>query len=248
MALAATRVGTGPDWGVDAPERIRGFALAAAAGLALGFGLLAYAPGLIGTVAGCVALLAALAPLTLGAMMSLYALVGKRRFRDWMLARHDWRGDETVLDVGAGRGLMAVGTAKNLPRGRVIAVDVWRSGDLSGNGPEALAANARIEGVAYRIDVRTCDARALDLPDASVDVVLSVLCIHNIEPEADRATALAEIVRVLKPGGRALVADYVGASGYAETFAHLGLEVAGPVNAMPVALSLMWLVEARKPA
>ena len=104
---------------------------------------------------------------------------------------------------------MTVGAAKRVPRGRVIAIDVWRAEDLSGNGPAALSANGRAEGVSGQIEVRTVDARALDLPDASVDVVLSLLCLHNIEPATERARALREIARVLKPGGRALIADSI---------------------------------------
>lgn len=76
--------------------------------------LLTFVPGWLGKALGLLALAAALPPVILGSMMGLYAIIGKRRFRDWMLARHEWRGDETVLDVGAGRGLMAVGAAKRL--------------------------------------------------------------------------------------------------------------------------------------
>ena len=135
-----------------------------------------------------------------------------------MLGQIEWRGDETVLDIGAGRGLMAIGAAKRLSTGRVIAVDVWRATDLSGNGPDALLANAEIEGVRDRIEVVTANARKLDLPHGSVDVVFSVLCLHNIEPIADRASACREIARVLRAGGRGLIGDYVGTASYAVWF------------------------------
>ena len=110
--------------------------------------------------------------------MIAYALTGKRRTRDWILSRHRWRGDELVLDIGAGRGFLSVAAAKLVPRGRVIAIDIWRAEDLSGNKPASLTANAQAEAVADRIEVRTVDACAIDLADESIDVVISLLCIH----------------------------------------------------------------------
>ena len=216
------------------------------AGVVIGIALVVLSPWAFLTVAGCVLIVAALIPLALGGMMIAYAVAGKRRFRDWMLARHPWRGDEHVLDVGAGRGLMTIGAAQLVPSGRVIAIDIWRDEDLGGNRFDALRANLDATGVATRVSVETMDARAIRLPDASIDVVLSVLCLHNIEPAHERRRALAEIARVLRPGGVAYIADYTATGSYAEAFNALGLKVVGPVNAVPIALSLMFLVEARK--
>jgi arsenite methyltransferase len=127
-----------------------------------------------------------------------------------------------------------------------VAVDVWRDGDLSGNGPEALRANAVAEGVEGRVQIVTGDAAALDLADGSVDVVVSVLCLHNIEPEAARLAALGEIVRVLRPGGRAIVADYIKTGEYARVFRAAGMVVRGPLRMEAVALSLSAVVVADK--
>ena len=236
------------DYGVDAPAVVRMLTGFGVGGVVAGMAVAAFAPWTALSIAGWVLLAAALAPLTLGMMMIAYAIAGKRRFRDWMLARHAWRGDEHVLDIGAGRGLMAIGAARRVHTGRVTAIDVWRAEDLGGNGADALRANLDAAGVAGRVAIETTDARAIALPDGSVDVVLSVLCLHNIEPAAAREEALSEIARVLRPGGVAYVADYILTRSYAEGFRRLGLVVTGPVNAVPVALSLMFLVEARKPA
>ena len=67
--------------------------------------------------------------------------------------------------------------------------------------------NARLEGVAGRVEVRDGDARRLPFTDASFDVILSCLALHNIRSRAGRQQAVLEIARVLKPGGLVLLVD-----------------------------------------
>ena len=67
--------------------------------------------------------------------------------------------------------------------------------------------NARLEGVAERVEVHTGDMRKMPFPDGSYDTVLSMMAIHNIYSAPGRAAAIAEICRVLKPGGTVLIAD-----------------------------------------
>lgn len=169
---------------------------------------------LVRAVGGVVALLGA-AALVPGFLGLRYVVVGKQRHRDRMLDLVAWTGDETVLDVGTGAGLLAIGAAKRVPTGRVIATDIWSAKDLSGNGIERTRHNAEIEGVADRVDVRTEDARRHGLDDEAVDVVLSALCFHNIPEEAGRREALNEVVRVLRPGGRVVIADLADVEHYA---------------------------------
>jgi SAM-dependent methyltransferase len=224
-------------------------------GLSLGGGVVvligwlvaALAPGAWSAVGIGIALLGAL-PLFFGLLMVVYALAGKVRTREHILGLADLRGDETVLDVGTGAGLLLVGAAKRVPRGKVIGIDLWASKDLSDNSAAATIRNSVVEGVSDRVTVLTGDARELAFPDAAFDRVLSLLCLHNIEPKTDQARACREIARVLKPGGRAVIGDYVPTHGYAKAFADAGLTVVQSRAAFGVALSLMWIVIVEKSA
>ena len=131
---------------------------------------------------------------------------GKFRAWDGVLDNLRLRGDETLLDLGCGRGAVLLAAAKRLPRGRAIGVDLWRA-DQTENSQQATLSNAALENVAERVEVHTADMTALPLGDDSVDVIVSSLAIHNIPTHADRRKALDEAVRVLRPGGRLAIAD-----------------------------------------
>lgn len=148
----------------------------------------------------------ALVPAVPAALGLRYVLVGKLRLRDLLLDQVDWRGDEDVVDLGTGTGLLAIGAAKRTG-GAVHAVDLFVSKDLSSNGPERLARNSLLEGVPGRVHVRRVDVRATGLPDGAADVVVSSLCLHNLPERHDRAAALHEAVRLLRPGGTVVLSD-----------------------------------------
>jgi arsenite methyltransferase len=149
---------------------------------------------------------------------------GKVREREAYLDLLAWRGDERVLDVGCGRGLFLIGAARRLTTGRAVGVDIWRTEDLSGNTPAATLGNAAIEGVADRVEVQTADARKLPFEDASFDVVLSSAALHNLASAGDRQAAVREIARVLKVGGRVLIADVRNLRAYARTLREAGFD------------------------
>jgi arsenite methyltransferase len=65
--------------------------------------------------------------------------------------------------------------------------------------------------------------RQLPFGDATFDVVSSSLAIHNVPDAEGRGKAVREIARVLKPGGRALVADFKFTGDYAKTLEAAGL-------------------------
>jgi SAM-dependent methyltransferase len=139
------------------------------------------------------------------------------KFRVWaeILTDLRLRGDENALDLGCGRGAVLLMTAQLLPQGKATGVDIWQTSDQSGNDQAATEANARAEGVADRVELRTADMRALPFEDASFDLVVSSLAIHNIHATGGRVQAIAEAARVLKPGGRLRIADFRATSDYA---------------------------------
>ncbi|WP_406470467.1 class I SAM-dependent methyltransferase [Streptomyces sp. NBC_01615] len=147
-------------------------------------------------------------------------LHGKLRIWRRELDQVDLKGNEQLLDLGCGRGAVLIEAARRLPTGHAVGVDLWSGRDQSGNRPEVTLANAAAAGVADRVEVHTADMTALPFADGSFDVVTSALAIHNIPSAEGRYRAVDEAMRVLRPGGQLLVADFWNmASKYA---AHIG--------------------------
>lgn len=202
------------DYGLDAPGVVRNLLLVTVIGFVVWITTaLGWWSGRV-TVGPLIFPLARMAPWpALGCgLMAVWMIydskIGKVRERENLLDHVTWRGDEQVLDVGCGRGLMLIGAAKRLKSGgKAFGIDLWQAEDLSGNKPEATMENAKIEGVADRVEVRTADMREIPFPDATFDVIVSCAAIHNLYKAEDRAKALGEIARVLKPGGRAVIDD-----------------------------------------
>jgi arsenite methyltransferase len=156
-----------------------------------------------------VAVLAGLVALWLLFAAGTYAYTTRAgKFRVWseLLTGLRLRGDEQVLDLGCGRGAVLLAAARLLPQGRATGIDLWQA-DQTGNSADATRRNARMEGLADRVDVRSGDMRSLPFADDSFDVVVSSLAIHNIHGADGRRPAIDEAVRVLRPGGRLLIAD-----------------------------------------
>ncbi len=104
------------------------------------------------------------------------------------------RGDEWVLDYGSGSGAAARHLAKRLEAGggRLACVDVserWQA---------AIRKDLRSHS---NVEYRRGDVRTMGLPEASFDVVLVHWMLHDVPPW-DRPSILAELARVLRPGGR----------------------------------------------
>jgi ubiquinone/menaquinone biosynthesis C-methylase UbiE len=147
------------------------------------------------------------------------------KFLVWaeLLDKLNLRGDERILDLGCGRGAVLLMAAQHLTTGRAVGVDLWRSADQSGNSAEATRRNAIAEGVADRVELHTGDMTALPFAVNSFDVVVSSLAIHNISGRDGREKAIAEAVRVLRPGGRLLIADIRGTGQHKAQLAKIGM-------------------------
>lgn len=177
-----------------------------------------------GDLAGAAMMGASAALLGLCAASFIYTTrVGKFIVWNELIQSLGLKGDERVLDVGCGRGAVLLLAARRLTTGTATGIDLWQAKDQSGNALEATRRNAIAEGVGERVALHTGDMRALPFDDASFDVVVSSLAIHNVPDAAGRAAAVREIARVLKPGGRALLADFKYANDYAETLRAAGL-------------------------
>jgi SAM-dependent methyltransferase len=159
-----------------------------------------------------------------GAGLYVYATRrGKHQVWAKILDSTAWRGNETVLDLGCGRGAVLIAAARRLPQGRAVGVDIWKTRDQSGNSMEVTRRNAEIEGVGNRVQLETADIRDLAFDGASFDTVVSSLVLHNIHSTDDRRRALAEAVRVLRPGGRLFIADIMHLGEYRRELEQLGL-------------------------
>lgn len=106
---------------------------------------------------------------------------------------------ETVLDVGCGAGIDTILAARAVgPTGRAIGLDLLEEMCERARG------HAQEAGVAEWTEFVRGEMEDIPLPDSSVDVVISNGVI-NLSPRKSRV--LAEIRRVLRPGGRLSVAD-----------------------------------------
>lgn len=136
----------------------------------------------------------------------------------------DLTGAEHVLDLGCGRGAVLLTVARRLTTGQAIGLDLWRAKDQSGNTMAATRRNADAEGLTDRIDLVTGDMRVLPFDDATFDLVVSSLALHNIPDTDDRSNAVSEAMRVLRPGGRMLLADALHTDAYAATLRRSGAQ------------------------
>ncbi len=138
----------------------------------------------------------------------LYAKFGKFKQRERILNAYTWRGDEKVLDIGCGLGLLLIGAAKKLTTGKAFGIDIWSVLDLSHNSFENAMQNAEIEKVKNKIEISSQNILKTNFADNTFNVIVSNLCLHNIYSKFGRETACKEIVRILKTGGTVILSDY----------------------------------------
>jgi len=239
-----------PDYGLDAPAVVRNLlAVAAAFFLLWGTAVAGFWSGVfhfelfhavrIYFPLGSVGWVPGIGFLSMGCWMIWSSKIGKVQSRERLLRQIAWRGNEQILDIGCGRGLMLIGAAKYLTTGKAVGIDKWQAEDLSGNRPEATLENAKREGVAERVDVKTADMRDIPFADETFDVVVSKAAIHNIYSADDRAKAISEIARVLKPQGIALISDIRHLREYVEVFERHGCRLVRQLDSPILSMLLM---------
>ena len=110
---------------------------------------------------------------------------------------------EAALDLGCGEGRYTLPLASRVgPQGTVYAVDLWEEGlaRLGEKAGQAGLSNLRI----IHADV----SRSLPLPDACLDVALMATVLHDLAEAGQAQGALAEMARLIKPGGRLAVLEF----------------------------------------
>lgn len=135
-------------------------------------------------------------------LTNILTLGQAKRLRSMTIDNALLKPGESVLDVGCGTGGVTIPAKQRVgASGKAAGIDP---------SPEMIAvAQSKAQRKGLEIDFRLGVIEALPYPDASFDVVTSSLMMHHL-PEDLQVKGLAEIYRVLKPGGRVLIADLLG--------------------------------------
>lgn len=131
---------------------------------------------------------------------------GFKALRDRILELARLSSSDRLLDIGAGTGLLAVAAAPY-----VASVSALDSSPAMGSHLERKVHRLGIDNAQILLG----SAARLPLADSSFDVVLSNYCFHHLT-DAEKVLALAEIKRVLRPGGQLVFGDMMFRIGIAD--------------------------------
>jgi arsenite methyltransferase len=160
-----------------------------------------------------------------GLLMIAYAKFGKFKHRDRILNLQNWNGNEQVLDVGTGLGLLMIGAAKKLTTGKSYGIDIFNTYDLSDNSIEQTKINAALENVTQKVEILKENILKTNFGSNYFDVIVSNLCLHNLYKKEERKLACTEIHRILKQNGKVIISDFQKTGEYRATFQELGMTV-----------------------
>jgi SAM-dependent methyltransferase len=118
----------------------------------------------------------------------------------WVLRGEDLAGE--VLEIGSGAGANAAVIAETQPQTRVTATDL--------DPTMVTAARARLARYGSRTTVAEADSTRLPFDDNHFDAAVSLLMLHHV---IDWEAAIAELARVVRPGGRVVGYDLIATPG-----------------------------------
>lgn len=131
-------------------------------------------------------------------MVAVIEFLGRRRqVYDGLVTLSGAKPGDRVLDIGCGTGYFTRRAARAVSPG----------GHATGIDPSQPVIDYATGHAPPNCTFQVAGAQALPHPDASFDVVVSSLAMHHV-PADDRPTALTEMRRVLRPGGRLLIAEF----------------------------------------
>jgi ubiquinone/menaquinone biosynthesis C-methylase UbiE len=127
------------------------------------------------------------------------ATTRERTFKEKLLEQAQLDGGVDVLDLGSGTGTLAIWAKQRNPQARIRGLD----------GDPAISEQARRKAARAGVEITFDEGLSYELPyeDASFDRVLSSLFFHHLVLR-DKERTIAEIARVLRPGGELHVADW----------------------------------------
>ncbi|KAH7438488.1 hypothetical protein KP509_04G017000 [Ceratopteris richardii] len=187
------------------------------------------------------------------------SLILRWRIAEQMLDMLDWSYVHEVLDVGCGSGILlnAVGLRLKKERaggGCAVGVDLWLEG-----GKKSMSftlQNASLEIVDEYVTCKTGEPRNLPFEDDHFDAVVSAMCLHKLSSESgprsaeaceERLKGLQEIVRVLKPGGKAVIWDLCHVNEYAVKLKDLHMSDVKVSSCIPAYMMQSHIVSFKKP-
>jgi demethylmenaquinone methyltransferase/2-methoxy-6-polyprenyl-1,4-benzoquinol methylase/phosphoethanolamine N-methyltransferase len=150
-------------------------------------------------------------------VVNIMTLGQARRLRALTVDQALLKPGETILDVGCGTGSVTIPAKQRVGQnGRAAGIDP---------APEMITVARQKAGRAGQdIDFRVGVVESLPFPNDSFDAVTSSLMMHHL-PHDLQVRGLAEIYRVLKPGGRLLIVDMMkpGGSFFQQLFVALSM-------------------------
>lgn len=114
---------------------------------------------------------------------------------------------DRVLDVGSGAGRTIIALSRVLKNQSVTAFDRFNADYINGGGKQLLQRNVAIAGLTDRVQIESGDITRMPFPAAAFDSAVSTHVMDHLGN--GKQQGLAEVFRVLKPGGRFLMVVWV---------------------------------------